>query len=102
MATCSVGMVEQGTHKTRHARQRQQQRGLSDAVVEAALAWGHPVRLRGGATAYYLGRRQRARAAREGETLRDFKDVAVIVGSEDVVITAYPCADVRRLRRRSR
>ncbi len=88
-----------GPRLTRHARVRQQQRGLSDTEIDAALQWGRAVPLRGGVIAYHLGRRERAIAERSGTSIRDLRDLVVIVADGDIVLTAYPCDRIGRLRR---
>ena len=90
------------TLKTNHARVRQQQRGISNREVDLTLDWGRQIPLCSGATAYHLGRKQRAIATRAGHDLNGIKDLAVLVGSDEVVITTYHCTDMRRLRRIAR
>lgn len=92
-----------GSHVlTQHARQRMFSRGLSTAAIDAGLAWGRTVHVRG-AEIYAIGRREVAHAARDGVDLTRLAGLQVVCHRDGAILTVYKNKDFRLLRpRRSR
>ncbi len=83
---------------THHARQRMDGRRISAEAVDAVLAYGRAVHVRG-ACIHALGRREVAQAAREGVDLQAHRNLQVVCGADGTVLTVYRNADFRSLRR---
>jgi hypothetical protein len=83
---------------TNHARTRLNGRRISEAAVEAVLAYGRVVWTRG-AQIYALGEKEVQFASREGIDLRPFAGLQVLCAPSGAVITAYRNHDFRSLRR---
>lgn len=84
---------------TRHAQQRSQQRAVRMGALEACLAWGTAMPQPRGRTAFHLGRREVALAARLGCNIDAFRDTALVLASDGTVITVIRTSDRSRLRR---
>ncbi len=82
------------------AKRRSQQRAVSLDAVHAALDWGALIRQRRGRRAYHLGRREVRAAARAGVRIERFQGTAVVLGSDQGLITVLRTNDRRRLARR--
>ena len=82
---------------THHARCRIDARGFSRRAVAAALDYGRELHTRG-AVIYVLGRREVARARREGLDLSAHEGVHVVCSADGAVITAWRRRDLRPLR----
>jgi hypothetical protein len=93
-------MTHFGIRKTEHARRRQQQRGVRDEAMAAALLWGRPISLRGARTAFFLDRRSTESARRRGAELSRFEGTVVVESHDGAVITVIRCR--RRFRRQKR
>ena len=90
--------MEMELHWTPHAERRSRQRRIPPAIVETVLQWGREIRQPDGRCAYFVGRRDLKRAARNGVDLHDALSVAVIT-KETGVITVIRTQNVARLRR---
>lgn len=79
---------------TKHARDRMQQRGIPQLVVDCLIRFGRCEPCGGGAAKYYLDKRSRselrAYAGRFSNHLAEFLDVYVVVGPDSSVITTAP------------
>lgn len=84
---------------SKHARQRCAQRALRPRAIDTILAWAHEYgRGEQRTRAFFLGRRQVARAAAAGVDLGRFVNTAVLVAGATVV-TAYRTTSTAHLRR---
>ncbi len=81
---------------TPHARRRQQQRGVSDAAVDAAIRWGTVIRQGGRRLAYHLGDRAVRSARRHGEDVDRYRRTVVIAKEPNVVLTVFPADRLAR------
>lgn len=92
------------SHWTEHARQRCAQRRIRPEHIKLAYDWGRAIRQWGGRTAYHLGRREAAVAAREGVFIPERALGVAVVLDEfwDVVLTAVRSPDRDRLRAQGR
>ena len=92
------------SHWTEHARQRCAQRRIRPEHIKLAHDWGRAIRQRDGRTAYHLGRREAAAAAREGVYIPERALGVTVVLDEtwDVVVTAVRSPDRARLRAKGR
>ena len=79
---------------TLHAEQRSQQRAVSKAHIDAAIAWGRPYYQRQGRVAYFLGRKEAQLAGAVA-----LKNTVVVVGPDGVIITTIRTDNPRRLRK---
>ena len=77
---------------TRHGNLRCAQRGISPTAINAAVDWGLKRKVGDGCTAYFVGRRSVARAARHGVSLKRHLGVTVIVEGGRRIVTAYVSA----------
>ncbi len=83
---------------TRHARLRTGARRFGMAAIEAALAYGRVIHVRG-AEIHAIGRKEVFRYRRHGIDLREFEGVQVVCEpGSGLVLTAYRNRDFRRLR----
>ena len=92
---------------TRHARVRQQQRGIGQCAVEAALDHGRVIELGNGVRAYFLGRRDLCQLARIApklaRSLWRFCRTTVLVSNETGrLVTTYKCHRAGSPRRANR
>lgn len=83
---------------THHARVRMDGRRISPAAVEAVLAHGRGVWIRG-ARVLALGHREVLAGARRGLDLRPFEGLQVVCSPEGDILTVYRNHDFRPLRR---
>lgn len=76
-----------------HAHTRLQQRGIPRAAVDLVVHYGSPVRLPSGVFEYTLSSKRNDRIARREandiQLLGKARRVAVLIGEEGTVITAY-------------
>lgn len=86
---------------TQHARERINQRGLSPAIVQAALTYGRIVHARG-AEIHVIGRKEIERYESKGINLSPLEGVQVVCNKGGAVLTAYRNRDFRGLRSRRR
>lgn len=74
-----------------HARQRMQQRAISEPMIRILLAFGAEERQKGGTARYYLPRKQRDKVRKQLEdTLKRFdalQDVYAVLSDSASVIT---------------
>lgn len=82
-----------------HARTRQRKRNISDQAVKAAYFWGTEIKQAKGRRAYILDREAIRLGRRQEVDLSRWKDVAVIVASDGVVVTTLRAPRATRLRR---
>lgn len=75
--------------KSKHARRRQQQRGISDAQMRCALDWGCEFDVGGGEAAFYIGRKEVQRLRQRGVRVDWAQRVMVILASDGTVKTVY-------------
>lgn len=74
---------------TQHGSRRAQERGVRQEYIEAAIMWGSEKRQRGSDRIMLVVTRRAVReAAREGVNIEDARG-AVVIMSEDRVVTAY-------------
>jgi hypothetical protein len=83
---------------TSHARERMATRGLRKDAIDAALAYGRVVHVRG-ADIYAIGRKEIARYAEDGIDLAAYDGVQV-VSTEGVIVTVYRNRSFSGLRNR--
>jgi hypothetical protein len=76
-------------HFTLHASLRLRERGLPQEAVEACLEWGHGRATPPSGHRFTIGRKDVARAAREGFDIRRFQGVTVVATLRGDIITAY-------------
>lgn len=80
------------TTLTKHARDRMQQRGIPQLVVDCLVRFGRCEPCSDGASKYYLDKKSRHElnvyAGRFADQLSELLDVFVVVGSDSSVITA--------------
>ena len=87
---------------THHAAQRVDQRRIPLADIEAAFTWGRSIHGRYGKSLLFVGRREVARAEKEGRDIRSAEGLILITGSDGQLITAFrdrSLAAVGRFRR---
>lgn len=81
-----------GWKLTTHARVRHQQRGIGEDAIAAALYFGDRYHAGDGSKAYFMSRRAIDRVHRQtGMDLTQYSDTAVILSSDDAVITVQYC-----------
>lgn len=85
-----------------HARCRQQQRGVSNQHIDAALAWGRHYQQGRGREVFFLGERQAELARRHGADVGRFVGTAVVVGADGGVITVIRTSSPGRIRKGAR
>lgn len=83
---------------TKHAQLRGAQRGISDAAIDAALAWGRCFRSRE-VEVFRLDRRSVREAMARGVDVARYEGTHVVVGRGGVVVTSYRNRVGRRVRR---
>jgi len=81
--------------KSKHARQRQQQRAINDAQMRCALDWGREYNLGGGEVAFYIGNKEVRRVKRRGRRIDWAERVMVILASDGTVKTVYKTSNPR-------
>jgi len=86
---------------TQHACERMCQRGLSPAIVQAALEYGRIVHARG-AEIHVIGRKEIELYDSEGINLSPLEGVQVVCDKDGTVLTTYRNRDFRGLRPRRR
>lgn len=84
---------------TNHAKERMATRGLRADAIDAALAYGRVVYVRG-ADIYAIGRKEIARYAEEGIDLSSYDGVQVVVTADGAILTVYRNRSFNRLRDR--
>lgn len=90
----------QGCVLTRHYRDRCKERGIPPSVADVAVRHGdqlpglHPEQ-----TVYRLSRLAIHRAARRGLALWSYENIAVVVGSGRIAVTAYHMTEEAARRR---
>lgn len=76
---------------TTHARDRMQQRGIPELVIDCLVRFGRCVPCGGGTFKYYLDKKSRhelnAYAGRFAGHLAEFLDVYVVLSSDSAVVT---------------
>lgn len=75
--------------KTRHALQRQRERGISDQAIDATLRWGKTLSRQDGRREFLLDLEQTMVAQAHGEELMPYLGTVAIVGNGGVVITVF-------------
>ncbi|MCP3169963.1 DUF4258 domain-containing protein [Myxococcus qinghaiensis] len=73
---------------TNHAKERMATRGLRADAIDATLAYGRVVYVRG-ADIYAIGRREIARYTEEGIDLSAYNGVQVVVTADGAILTVY-------------
>lgn len=73
---------------TNHAKERMGTRGLRADAIEAVLAYGRVVYIRG-ADIYAVGRKEITRYSKEGIDLSAYDGIQVVVTSDGVILTVY-------------
>ncbi len=73
---------------THHAKERMAMRGLRADAIDAALAYGRVVYVRG-TDIYAIGRKEIARYAEEGIDLSAYDGVQVVVTTNGAILTVY-------------
>jgi hypothetical protein len=86
---------------TAHAISRMEARGLPLDCVNAALAYGRAVWIRG-ARIFAIGRREVARYRNIGLDLEQFQGIQVVTSPDGAIVTAYRNRDFRGLQGRRR
>lgn len=81
-----------------HARRRGAQRRVPEEHIELALAWGRPIRQRGGRVAWHLGHREAREARDTGARIPERAiGVAVVVAEDGTLVTLVRSDDRHRL-----
>lgn len=75
--------------KTRHALQRQRERGIGDDAIAATLRWGKAVSRQDGRHEYQLDLEHTMIAQAHGEEIMPYLGTVVIVGAGGSVITVF-------------
>ena len=73
---------------TNHAKERMAKRGLRSDAIDAALAYGRVVYVRG-ADIYAIGRKEIARYAKEGIDLSAYDGVQIVGTADGTILTVY-------------
>lgn len=82
-----------------HAWRRSAQRRVPAEHIELALAWGRPIRQRGGRVVWHLGYREATDARDTGVPIPERAiGVAVVLADDGTVVTVVRSPDRRRLR----
>lgn len=84
---------------TKHAEERMAMRGLRADAIDAALAYGRVVHVRG-ADICAIGRKEIARYAEDGIDLAAYDGVQVVVTSGGYILTVYRNRSFNGLRNR--
>ena len=87
---------------TEHANRRCQQRAISGEALEAAWNWGRQRHLGQGRVALFLDERCVRKAQALGVAVRSYLNTLIILGSDNVVITAIRCSNWKKVGSRSR
>ena len=92
---------------TKHARERQLQRSISRAAMEAALDFGRVIHTGRGVRAYFLGHRELRKLSRlapsMAKPLWPFKGTTVLISNHNAsLVTTYRCSHPRQLGRARR
>lgn len=82
---------------SQHAWQRMCGRRISPAAIQAVLAYGRKVHVRGAAI-YAIGRKEVSRYRRLGRNLSAFDGLQVVCSPEGLVITTYRNRDFSGLK----
>lgn len=82
---------------TRHAQKQSFARRLPASSLMAALAHGREVHTRG-AMLFVIGKKEVARARKDGTDISGFEGVHVVCTPEDTILTVYRNRNLRRLR----
>jgi hypothetical protein len=86
------------TNYSTHARRRSAQRSVTAEHIELALAWGRPIRQRGGRVAWHLGHREATDARDTGVAIPERAvGVAVVLADDGTVVTVVRSDDRHRL-----
>ena len=81
-----------------HAWRRSAQRSVPAEHIELALAWGRPIRQRGGRVAWHLGHREATDARDTGVAIPERAvGVAVVLADDGTVVTVVRSDDRHRL-----
>lgn len=81
-----------------HAWRRSAQRSVPAEHIELALAWGRPIRQRGGRVAWHLGYREATDARDTGVPIPERAiGVAVVLADDGTVVTVVRSDDRHRL-----
>jgi hypothetical protein len=86
-----------GMAMTEHAQIRMSSRRLSESAVQVALAHGREVHTRG-AMLFAIGKKEVAKARRDGTDISRFEGVHVVCTSDGCILTVYRNRDLRGLR----
>ena len=79
--------MEKPIRISRHGEIRMQQRGISMHALLKCIKWGQQFPAGKGCIAYFLGEKAIRYALEFGINLRNFKNIAVIMSNDGVVIT---------------
>lgn len=82
-----------------HARQRLQQRATPAMAVDAALAWGRPLRQLNHRTAWFIDASSVRQAARSGIDLSRLQGTAVVQAKDGAILTVIRCQNAQKLKR---
>jgi len=81
-----------------HAWRRSAQRSVSSEYIELALAWGRPIRQRGGRVVWHLGHREATNAHDAGVRIPERAiGIAVVMADDGTVVTVVRSDDRHRL-----
>lgn len=84
---------------SRHARERQQHRAVSEEQQRLVVKHGRKIRQPGGRVAYFVGYAEAVRDPDAPAELLDCLNTAVVLADDQTVVTVIRTNDVRRLRR---
>ncbi len=82
-----------------HAARRSRQRAVASATVELVLDYGIEIPQRGGRTAWFLGKRQAARAPLTPAQAARVAGTAVITAADWTIVSVIRTGSTQRLRR---
>lgn len=86
------------TNFSPHAKRRSAQRSVPAERIELALAWGRPIRQRGGRVAWHLGYREAKYARDAGAPIPERAiGVTVVLADDGTVVTVVRSDDRHRL-----
>ncbi len=90
----------ENSKRSKHARERQQQRSFSDVAVAVVESYGRLVRQRGQRWALFVGRKEVKQARAKGLRLDAYENHAVVFAADGTIVTVIKSPDLSRLARR--
>lgn len=85
---CVGGYMQTKLNCTEHASKRAQQRGISEAMIAAALRFGRK-QFKKGALYYSVGRKEIKKYVKQCSLLKEMNGVHLVTGRDGRIITVY-------------